>query len=510
MPTLPTTQNQPDPAYAPLHASAVLLGACALIATAYALGASWLTTPLLGLPTGIWAIVVVFAVLRWGQFRPRGVSQGLTPGDSWLPVRAKSATERQPRPGPFAHLTWAVGGVLGSLITWGIHRAYAFAWLSKADAERALGAVGDWADRLPMPARPFQLALAVPPDLRDGVDRVARACGLPVETIGLDTIGHDPADACLRHGLDAVLHQNDDGTHQIVVMEREGREAAWHDWAGQRPIGFASAFPLRIDPAMVTLGRIDADDDAQVRLAATLMLTAAALGRSAPRLTLTDRLAGRRPIVGTPVNRNSAGGQDPMEYLLDELDEAYRDVPSGTPANPATLAAARIVQAWMATWDGHADVERRYEAIANAAARLADEPESLLRLATARIAMFEDEQGLDTLTEADRALRHGDRPLLHVDHAAFLQSELEHAVYGPFTLGRVAAGLCLCCARTDDDRLPYLREDLMDDIRYSGWLIGRDQDSALLVDLFRRLESARADEHPGHGPTQTETDRRAA
>ena len=61
------------------------------------------------------------------------------------------------------------------------------------------------------------------------------------------------------------------------------------------------------------------------------------------------------------------------------------------------------------------------------------------------------------------------------------------------TLGRVAAGVCLVCATSAPERLPFIRTDFMDDVRYSAWLVGRDQDRAALYDVFRVVERALAE-----------------
>ena len=75
-----------------------------------------------------------------------------------------------------------------------------------------------------------------------------------------------------------------------------------------------------------------------------------------------------------------------------------------------------------------------------------------------------------------------------------LSCELEHGPYSPMTLGRVAAGICLLCASSPTERLAYLRDDLLEDMRYSGWLVGRDTERAVLIDVFRAIERARRGE----------------
>jgi len=42
------------------------------------------------------------------------------------------------------------------------------------------------------------------------------------------------------------------------------------------------------------------------------------------------------------------------------------------------------------------------------------------------------------------------------------------------------------------DKIPYFRDDVMDDARYSGWLVGRDQDRKFLLEVFDAIIRDRA------------------
>jgi hypothetical protein len=50
--------------------------------------------------------------------------------------------------------------------------------------------------------------------------------------------------------------------------------------------------------------------------------------------------------------------------------------------------------------------------------------------------------------------------------------------------------VALVCATTPASHVPYIRADFMDDARYSAWLVGRDQDRAALMQVFKHLELA--------------------
>ena len=64
-------------------------------------------------------------------------------------------------------------------------------------------------------------------------------------------------------------------------------------------------------------------------------------------------------------------------------------------------------------------------------------------------------------------------------------------------LGRVAAGFCLLAAQHDYERLEFLRDDLLEELDHAGWLLGRDQDTALLRGVFEELHRVRRAESRG-------------
>jgi len=114
----------------------------------------------------------------------------------------------------------------------------------------------------------------------------------------------------------------------------------------------------------------------------------------------------------------------------------------------------------------------------------------MLRLAAARFAVCDDSAGMESLLRAQHVLHEQGLP--EFDQSAFLQSELEHGVSAPIALGRVAAGIALVCASLGADKIPYFRDDVMDDARYSGWLVGRDQDRKFLLEVFDAIIRERA------------------
>jgi len=174
--------------------------------------------------------------------------------------------------------------------------------------------------------------------------------------------------------------------------------------------------------------------------------------------------------------------------MLDLVD-LITDSPDA-PVTAARKAAARGISAWLATTDSWVDVAIRRRGADAALAVVGDEPEVLLRAAAVRMAVGDDGSAKELLLLAEHHIRSSD-PTQVTNHLAFLQAELEMGLPSPMTLGRVAAGICLVCATSPSEQLPYIRGDVMDDVRYSAWLVGRDQDRAVLDQVFRNLELAR-------------------
>jgi len=273
----------------------------------------------------------------------------------------------------------------------------------------------------------------------------------------------------------------------MATHERVGRDAAWYDWGTRCPLSYASVFPGRLDPFLVTFGPVDAADADSLSEVAS---AACVLARHPHRLSAVDRARGRRPIdlpVGSTLSDDRS---HPVLAAMDSMIESVSNWPVGRPATGVMRVAGRVTSAWLAGAACSLEVEERLPSLEAAARLLPDEPEALLRLAAVRIAAGKDVLGLEALVEADRLL-HESGEVAQVDPFAFLQAELDAGGSNPLTLGRVAAGICMVCARTPADRLPYLRDDIMDDMRYAEWLVGSDPDRLLLYRVFDEIAANR-------------------
>ncbi len=452
-----------------------VLCACALVATGYWLGARWLGSLLLGVPVGLWLIGAGLATLLLWQRRDGGQGPLALLGS---PRRAFDLRLRLPR--------LSVQGAVATI--------FELAGLPARRFGRVAEKAGDWLTQHGAPSPRLRIGLDLPGPLAATLARLAASetcSGLPVEWLRVSP-GHEDERDAVSAGVDAIVRLGasgpDAGEPVILVPEHDDRPAAWHDWSRRPPLNYATVFPPRVDTARITLRGCDPERERDARLLARLAETAALLGRSPARVSLRSRFFGAGPIIdsdrrGGPVERCVLG-------LVAALRHDWSD--GGGARSSACRAAARAAGAWLTCWEGDLSADERLRAIETADAFIAEEPESALRLAAASFAAYADEAGLEAVLRAQRMLRGSEQRggECTIDPLAFVMSEIEHGVGGPLTLGRVAAGICLLWSTANADSLPYLRDDLMDELRYAGWLIGRDQDHCLLKRVIFEMDRA--------------------
>lgn len=464
--------------FSPLHArgySAVaLLSACGLVATAYWLGASWLSDPVLGIPTGVWATVVLFGVIRWGDSlvldgairRAMGFAQSGRNTGAGLVGRFVSRCRES-----------AVNGCRA----WSEARRKACRNLAdRLDPDRAVEDEIVWRpgpnDEAPIamstePKRAarregvrVRIGVAAGGVVASGVIRGGRACP-GVGWLRLEPGAGTPQNA-RRMGFDAIVH--DASERGIVVSTYTDAEHASRpaDWARPDGVGtYASVFPTRYDPEQVTLGHPRFEDPYEHELAGALASAAAGAVKAGD------------------------GNADASSLFLNLRDVLVRGVLRQD--SPAMLVpAARAVSGWFVCCDRSASVDERLEGVEAAARVLGDDPVVLMRLAAARFAASRDEEGHEALHEAFRLLtQREDR--VRADQYRFIQSEIEHAdEHDPMVVGRLAAGMALIAASSEPGSLNHLRGDIADDLDHAAWLVGRDQDKALILEALRRVSMA--------------------
>ncbi len=445
-------------------AAIAALVASAVIATAFALGAGWLGTSILGLPLGLYAIAMSALVAGVLKRRSRVEEDQITPG-----VRDDSPIEPQiVAPGTVMWGLMEVTSVIARGVT-AAAEATIGEDVSRGLEDRAASMMRDW------PARSLRIGVQGPRSL--GSSMAAAIDPSLANWFAVDE-NVDGATAMRRRGFDALVCV--EGGHITVrTPSNPGRDAAWHSWSRARPISFLSAFPIRIDAEHFELAETPADNAAQVL--GSLVTLMAATAREHGRLNLSDRLRGR---VILPRLSNAA--------LHALVKQARRYGPS-VGVDELSRATARVLSAASASEAFDlSDSSRR--SIAELAARLAgDEAEVMLRVGAARLADLEDESGMDALLRAERMLRDA-RVLPGVDHGAFVLAEINSGAQGPMGLGRVAAALTLTLSQVDVDEIGFIAGDVIDDLRHCEWLIGRDQDCATLQRLCRAVEKARRSE----------------
>lgn len=518
-----------------------VIAACAVVMTGHMLGGAWLSEPTLGLPAGLWIVLTVGAcswfMSKRDRFAPVDFQTGedaetaspqrrvtrstaatrtsalstastsTTMSTTASTTQTPTATETAPTEQPATSAAEGIESAYDSapetsedptpsapttrlITTWPsdpirsgtLHALSAFAKLGESpvgETSRTAESIANWLDARTGPTKSLRVGVMLD---RSAASRLADDSPSDIDWIAVS--GSSATEAMHRLNLDAVLSEAHDATDTLVLRTREhsSREASWFDWSTLRPATYFSIFPLRLDASRVTfpglLELIDQGQDESLALTRRIVRLAAMLSRTPSRLTLADRLSGRTAIF--------------RRGRHDLVGDAVRDSAwhLGTDRSPAARAAARVASAWATTAPETLSDDERCRITDLALHVAGDEAEIVLRSAAVRLSMLDDQLGIDAIIRADRMLRQRGT-FESLDHVKLVQAELEHGTYGPMTLGRVAAGICLACANTPADRIAFLKDDLLDDLRFSQYLVGRDEEHALLINVFRELERNR-------------------
>jgi hypothetical protein len=373
--------------------------------------------------------------------------------------------------------------------------------------------VRGWNERA-WPVRPIRVGLAVSGSEADALVEAPGCADVEFYRVGG---GRDAEEALDRFVLDAVVCADGAGGLAVTTPEREGCDAGWYDWSGPRPISFASVFPLRFDCGVLRLGpdwsgmgsrgEVVGSGAEEVCLSRSLVDGAAVLSRVEPRIGWRDRLMGRTLAQG-----HGSGGaefgryvvrRDAVEMALGRVAECFlRAERAGMPTG-VQRTAARVASAFAASGRCTLSPAERRRIVESAERVAGDEVEVMLRLSAVLLACYADETAMECLRRADAALRARMRDGLEAgvsagvagaDPSAFVQAEMEASGGDALALGRLAAGLCLICAPLPVDKIEYLRDDTLDDMRFCSWAVGRDQDRQLIAEVFATLIRARREE----------------
>ncbi|OAB63746.1 hypothetical protein AY599_04795 [Leptolyngbya valderiana BDU 20041] len=473
-----------------------VVGVCAVVLTAWLLGASWLTRSLLGAPAGLWIIGTVL-------------------GGRWCFGRAMAST---PRRFGSAHLTEA--GVdrdqfdeaepATATVDEAATHTEAPALPSAVSLPRQLlagttesavsiirscsgGQVPAWLERLREAGGTPGASLAVP--LRIGV-RLAEEHLVELKRVpgALDVLlvpfaGQGDASTWRRLGFDAVIEQRQpDGAVVIHVTESPDDPAAWHDWSLALPLSYSSLFPLRIDPARVTLASFDWSDAGAVAVLRSLLEVAALLGRYPSRLGFGDRLRGRPALglmLGSPVVSDPALDRA-CSNLAGMLHQRQRDG-----IGDVDYAAMRVLAAYL-SWTGCGMLPDERVAAARTIGRLGPtEGETCLRACVAAFAGGHEVLGFDLMLTGHERLSI-ERPEPLVDPMEYLISDISYNRGGAETLGKLAAGLAYATALIDRPRVAYVLDDVVDEVMTADWLTVNPETREQVLAMIEALSTVRS------------------
>lgn len=284
---------------------------------------------------------------------------------------------------------------------------------------------------------------------------------------------------------------------QITLPERAGRDAAWFDWAYERPLCFSSVFPVRLDCSRVTLATGEVGYQPLLKLARLLLDFACVTARHPMRTTTRDRIDGRT-FSWAMVNEHKLGGKgDPLAHIARPMVDQLRLLDETASQTGTAKVAARVLGAWASMADD-ADATLRRDCAETSLDVLGSDIETLLRTSSVRLADSDDEAALALLEEAATQLQS--RELVSpTDQVNFVLSELYTEPGSPLAVGRAAAGVVMIGARVPKEQLPYFRDDILDEVEHAGSLVGLDQHKAMVLEAFRMLESIRG-LRPTKGP----------
>lgn len=292
----------------------------------------------------------------------------------------------------------------------------------------------------------------------------------------------------IPEALDGALTCFPDGQIVFTTCEHEGHDAAWFDWANERPLSYPSVFPVRIDCSQVSIQANKQGSTPDARLTRLLIEAAALLSRHPSRINLEDSLTGRSPIgasAGSIAENNSSDALVPvMRRFVDILGVWEAD----QLATPVARMTGRIMGAWSAAAASDRVNESLRRVVSDVSSSIVkDEPETWLRAGAVRLADGDDVMGIDALERAANLLK-GKHLQSPPDQVVYILSELQTSGSNPYSIGRVAAGLVLIGATTSTDKFAFFRDDIIDEIRMSGVLVDLEQHQLLLLKTLAMLE----------------------
>lgn len=462
----------------PKTSTALTFGA--FLTASYAMGATWLGAPIVYLPLGGWLLAgsVVGAHLLSRRFAPASLAGASGSEDGVVADPAELVQLRSRRR--------ESSGTNSTLAT----AAAEIKAMSRSGASSATKQFKRLTDRLQQARAEITIGLDLPKKDFDaihtaGAGRFSALAGTHVSWLkadpGLVADGvHDAEkfDALIRRGGDGTLTiftRADAPPHTDGAVEADlAREVPNH----HALLSYASVFPTRLDCHVIRLNQFSFSSASDANLAASLGVVAAVLSR-ARRASISHHA-----ILGAALPNESAVLASAMSHLGDAMIGS----PKSAGREDALQAAARVLSAFVSTGSRDLPSGDRTHLAQAALDTIPDDPELALRLGAAQIGDQQNAEAKQTLVRALRQLRSAGAKC-ECDPLAFVMSEAEHGASEPLTLGRICAGIALAWGTTHGGSLDYLRDDLIDDLKYSGWLAGREDDVKLLREVIAELEN---------------------
>lgn len=419
-----------------------------------------------------------------------------------LPILGLSTLPRQ---WPTDVVNWTGLKTLGAIIS---ASAAAANFASRVIADGAPGDEGGPGDQVGMqvvdqldwPARPLRIGVIEPRAWAESIHEAGDN-----SNVEWFEIPRDDADRMSELMLDGLIVSSDDDGLDMRILLHPGHDATWYDWGTERPLSYTSVFPLRLDCERLTCSLSRQDSPELVR---ALIDAAAWSSRWPSRLTLRDRVSGRQPCVqmrrGAETPRPWRPQSEPFVRCMQVLLQRVCGLGRPVVVTSSMRIAARIVSAHLTTSDTPMTDTVRRAGIEACAAIARDEPEILLRLAAARLACTDDDAGMEAIRWADRAMRGRD-VMPGIDPYSFLQAEMGMDQHAPLAVGRLAAGVCMLASPMSAEKIAFVREDLTEDMQFSGLLVGREQDQRLLMDVMRTLEASRREQERERAVAQADS-----
>lgn len=467
-----------------------VVGVCAVVLTAWLLGAAWLTRTLIGVPAGLWIIGMVLGG-RWlaGRF--------LTPADQFQVAAPKAYVPMSTASVRSSEVALPLDKSPGDTIAFSAPSAVSLprqVLASTADGAATIirscsgGTLPGWLERLRESGgtpgstlhMPLRVGVKLPEQQFNALESAPGALGLALVPFS----GDGNAAQWRKLGFDAVIEQDSpEGALTIRTAEAPDAPAAWHDWSLALPLSYASLFPLRIDPSQMAFDAFEWSDDGAVAVLRSLLETAALLSRYPSRLNFGDRLRGRPALglmLGSPVVSDPALDRA-FGHMARVLGDRQRDG-----VGEVERSAMRVLAVYL-SWTGCGLLPEDRVAAARSIGRLGPgEGETCLRACVAAFAGGHEVLGFDLmLTGHERLVLERPEPL--VDPMEYLISDISYNRGGAETMGKLAAGLAYATAFIDSPRVSYVLDDVRDEVMSARWLTvnpdTRDQVLAMIEAL---------------------------